>query len=237
MLFTLMTTSYIQSVCRFLCLYGVRSSFNTSCCVAVTWVSCIWQELMAAEPKRNPSKITRKCQWPHYTQQLTLSTSSTQWLLFFWFSLISESHALPVAVIIHMKWWERVREVVRWWSGGKRIWSMGLRSQIKPNYMERNAPFLRSPFTLPLAFALLHFSKTLAVAQPMVCGYLFMCNLLEGWPLSPFSQKPFTILFMSTCLIQMATHSYEPRAWVSWHAFTKSYHSSVKAIQRHGYIS
>lgn len=138
MLFTLITTSYIQysghvHECRFLCLYGVRSSFNTSCCVAVTWVSCIWQELMAAQPKRNPSKITRKCQWPHYTHQLTLSTSFAQWLFFFWFSLISKSHVLPVALIIHMKWWERVREVVRWWRGGKRIWSMSLRSQIKPN--------------------------------------------------------------------------------------------------------
>lgn len=108
-----------------------------------------------------------------------------------------------------VRWWKR------WWGGKRYDTSWG--SQIKPNYAESNVTFLQSS----LALFLLHFPKMLAEAQPMACGYLFMCNLLEGWPLSPFSNKSFTILFMSTCLIQMATHSYKPRVQVSLHAVTE----------------
>lgn len=40
----------------------------------------------------------------------------------------------------------------------------------------------------PLLFRC-HFSKMSPVAQPMARGYLFMCNLLRGGPLSPFQRS------------------------------------------------
>lgn len=55
------------------CLYGVSSGFTTSCLVPVTGLSSPWQELMAAEPKLNPAKITRKCQRTYYLLAISLS--------------------------------------------------------------------------------------------------------------------------------------------------------------------
>lgn len=57
------------------------------------------------------------------------------------------------------------------------------------------------------------------LSQWSVCGYLFTCNLLESWPLSFFSEKPFTILFMSTCL----SSTYLGTRGLVLHTVTKCY--------------
>lgn len=211
---------FMGKCCFFcLCLNGYSSRFTRLCFVSVTGHSSFWQEVTVLEPNPNPPEITGKCQWTYYLLPLLSLSSVCVAVLISWLILCLLLGSWYSKWLL-LGWWsdeEKEEEVMR-----KETWY-----QIKPNYVERNAYSL---FSLPpsLSLQLRHFSRMLAVAQPIAWGYLFMCNLLEGWPLSPFSKKPFTILFMSTCLIQTAAHSYGTRA----EAFTKCEHSYVNAIQR-----
>lgn len=86
---------------------------------------------------------------------------------------------------------------------GKHRYDLHRGGQIKPNCVERNAPFKESPVSLPLL--LVSCSVT-----PQRCW-----QGLSQWPLTiclraicwrvglffPFWKKPFAILFMSTCLV------------------------------------
>lgn len=84
-----------------------------------------------------------------------------------------------------VEWWDRWRGRKRygliWGREGVR-WHRNVKKGMHPSYTGLT-------LSLPFAFLLCHVSKMLAGARPIACGYLFMCNLSEGWPLSPFSKK------------------------------------------------
>lgn len=137
---------------------------------------------------------------------------------------ISVSHVvgvrelLDVSTLMLMKremWWER-------WRGGKR-YDPSSGSQIKSNCVGKNAPFLPFPFSLPSSCSSSPSLLKDVGSDSANCLWLFVyvqfVRGLASFP--PLSKKPFTILFMSTCLIHTATHSYGPRAWLSLHAFAQ----------------
>lgn len=137
-------------------------------------------------------------------------------------------------VLLH--WWSNEKRRERWWErwrGGKRYDPIG-GSQIKPNYVERNSPFLRSPFSLSLP-PVLSSSLLKDVGSGSANGlwlfvYVQFVRGLAPFPL--FKEAIYNSIHVYLPHSDSNTHSYGPRAWFSLRAFTKCEHSYVNAIQR-----
>lgn len=98
---------------------------------------------------------------------------------------LTQCQRVIAAWFLVVDWWDRWRGRKRYgliWGGEGVRWHLNVKKGMYPSYSSLS-------LSLPFAFLLCHFSKILAGARPIACGYLFMCNLSAGWPLPPFPKK------------------------------------------------